>query len=51
MHTHFGSGTHIVGTFLGVLIIGTAWRIGWLHGLTAKNRHVRGFARMALTQY
>lgn len=51
MHTHFGSGTHLIGTFLGVIVAGTFWRLAWMHGLTAQNRHVRGLARAALTQF
>ncbi len=39
------------GTFLGVLIAGTFWRLVLMHGLLAHNRHVRGFARAALSQF
>lgn len=51
MHTHFGSATGLVSTFLGVLIAGTFWRLSWLHGLASRNPHVRGLARAALTQF
>lgn len=51
MHTHFGSATNLVSTFLGVLIVGAFWRLSWLHGLGSSNPHVRGLARAALTQY
>ncbi len=51
IHTHFGSATNLISTFLGVLIAGTFWRLAWLHGLASKNTHVRGFARAALTQF
>jgi hypothetical protein len=51
MHTHFGSGTHILATFLGVVIAGTFWRLSWLHGLGSRNPHIRGLARAALTQF
>lgn len=51
MHTHFGSATGLVSTFLSVLIAGTAWRLGWMHVLTINNRHAQGFARAALAQF
>lgn len=51
MHTHFGSATNLISTFLGVLIAGTFWRLGWCHGLTSSNPHVRGMARAALMQF
>lgn len=51
IHTHFGSATNLVSTFLGVLIAGTLWRLSWLHGLASNNPHVRGLARAALTQF
>ena len=51
MHTHFGSATHLLSTFLGVLIAGTFWRLGWLHVLASKNAHAQGFARAALSQF
>lgn len=51
MHTHFGSATHLISTFLGVLIAGTFWRLAWLHGLASSNRHIQGFARAALSQF
>jgi hypothetical protein len=51
MHTHFGSATHLTGTFLGILIVGVFWRLAWMHALLSKNRHVQGFARAALSQY
>lgn len=51
MHTHFGSATHLLSTFLGVLIAGTFWRLVWLHGLASDNRHVQGLSRAALSQF
>lgn len=51
MHTHFGSATHLAATFLGVLVAGSLWRVAWMHGLNARNEHVRGLARAALSQY
>lgn len=51
MHTHFGSATHLLATFLGVLIAGTFWRLFWMHGLTSKNGHVQGLSRAALSQF
>lgn len=51
MHTHFGSATHLASTFVGVLLAGTFWRIGWMYVLASRNRHAQGFARAALTQF
>jgi hypothetical protein len=55
MHTHFASATHLASTFLGVLIAGTFWRLGWMQVLaTAGKRNMRvlsGLARAALAQY
>lgn len=51
MHTHFGSATHLVGTFLGVLIVGSFWRLAWMHALGSNNQTVQGLARAALSQY
>ena len=55
MHTHFGSATHAVNTFLTVVIVGTFWRLSWMHVLalgTKRNlRHVAGVARAALFQF
>lgn len=55
MHTHFGSATHLVATFLGVLLVGTFWRIGWLHlmriGVVKNSRLLSGLGRAALAQY
>jgi hypothetical protein len=51
MHTHFGSATHLAGTFLGVLIAGTFWRLGWMHVMLLKNPHAQGLARAALSQF
>jgi hypothetical protein len=51
MHTHFGSATHLLATFLGVLIAGTFWRLVWMYGLSTSNRHVQGLSRAALSQF
>lgn len=51
MHTHFGSATHLLATFLGVLIVGTFWRLAWAHVSLIPNRHAQGFARTALSQF
>ncbi len=51
MHTHFGSATHLLSTFLGVVIAGTFWRLSWMHLMTVRNPHVQGFARAALSQF
>lgn len=51
MHTHFGSATHLVGTFLGVLVVGSFWRLAWMHALASKHPTVQGLARAALMQY
>jgi hypothetical protein len=50
-HTHFGSATHIVATFLGVLFAGTVWRLGWARGLKSKSALIRGLARAAFVQF
>lgn len=55
MHTHFGSATHLVSTFLGVLIVGTFWRIVNLRILAfahkSNKKHLAGLAEAALGQY
>lgn len=55
MHTHFGSGTFSVSSFLSVALVGTAWRLGWLHvlayGHKKGNKHAIGMARAGLFQY
>jgi len=55
MHTHFGSATFSVSSFLSVLVFGTAWRLGWMHvlawGHKRGNKHAQGFAKAGLFQY
>jgi hypothetical protein len=51
VHTHFGSATHLGSTFLGVLLLGGLWRLGWMHALTSPRPWLRGLARAALVQY
>lgn len=55
MHTHFGSATHLAATFLGVLVAGTLWRIGWLRilasGAAKNSKSLQGIAKAALFQF
>lgn len=55
MHTHYGSATSGSGAFLSVLLLGSFWRIGWMHvlalGHKKNNKHLQGFAKAALFQY
>ena len=51
VHTHFGSATHLVSVFSGVLLAGTLWRLGWMHALRSGSPMVREFAKAALFQY
>jgi hypothetical protein len=51
MHTHFASGTHAVGTFLSVLIVGSFWRLAWMHAAQSKNPTVQALAGAALFQF
>ena len=55
IHTHFGSATFSVSAFLSVALMGTAWRLGWLHvlawGRKRGNKHAEGLARAGLFQY
>lgn len=55
MHTHFGSATNGTGQFLNVLIMGSVWRLAWLHvlnyGHKRNSRHAIGFAKAGLFQY
>jgi hypothetical protein len=52
MHTHFFSGTAAVGTFLSVLVLGTAWKLAW-HAIASRstNPAVLSIAKAALFQY
>lgn len=55
MHTHFGSATNGTACFLHILVVGSVWRVGWLHALAMGkkngNPHVQGIAKAALFQY
>ena len=51
MHTHFGSATHLLATFLGVVIAGTFWRLFWMHAMTVRNPTIQGLAKAALMQF
>lgn len=51
VHTHFGSATHLISTFLGVLLVGGLWRLAWMHALKSKHPLVHGLAKAALFQY
>jgi hypothetical protein len=51
-HTHFGSGTGLVATFLAVVLAGTLWRLSWLHvAARATSPFWRAVASAALFQY
>lgn len=51
MHTHFGSATHLAATFLGVVVIGTFWRLSGMTLMSVPNRHVQGIGRAMLVQF
>lgn len=52
MHTHFGSGTHTVAVFVAVVLVGTLWRLSWLHVAARATRPFwRALASAALFQY
>lgn len=51
MHTHFASGMHALGTFLGIVIVGTFWKLAWLHASRSQNPTVKALASAALFQY
>ena len=51
MHTHFASGTAALQAFLSVIIVGTFWRIAWLHAGRSSNPTVRALAGAALVQF
>jgi hypothetical protein len=51
MHTHFGSATHLAATFLGVLLVGTLWRLLGMHALISSSRTLQGIGKAMLTQY
>ena len=51
MHTHFASGTHALATFLSVVIVGSFWRLAWLHAARSKNPTVQRLAGAALFQF
>lgn len=51
MHTHFASGTQAVASFLPIVILGTAWRLTWLHVGRSKSSFWRSIAGAALFQY
>lgn len=51
MHTHFASGMHAVGVFLGVVIVGSFWKLAWLKAAGSSNPTVKALAAAALFQY
>jgi hypothetical protein len=53
MHTHFGSGTHALQTFLSVLILGAFWRLAWLtvHSKADDGSFLKATADAALLQF
>lgn len=51
MHTHFASGMHAVSVFLSVLLVGTLWKLAWLHAGRSSNQTVKAFSAAALFQY
>lgn len=52
LHTHFASGLHALNIFLTVLILGTFWRLAWLHvGASSRNPFVRAMAGQAFVQF
>lgn len=51
MHTHFGSATSALGAFLSIMVVGSLWRLGWLHAARSDRPFVRDLAGAALFQY
>lgn len=52
LHTHFGSGLHALNIFLTVLILGTTWRLAWLHvAARARSPFVKAMAGQAFVQF
>jgi hypothetical protein len=51
VHTHFGSATHLLSTFLGVLMVGTLWKLAAMHGVRSRRAWVAGLSRAALFQF
>jgi hypothetical protein len=55
MHTHFLSATHALAVFLTVAVVGTLWRLSWMHvlavGMKRNLKHLSGISRAALAQY
>jgi hypothetical protein len=50
-HTHFGSVTHALASFLAIAMVGTGWRLAAFHGVRSRRPLIRGLARMMLFQY
>jgi hypothetical protein len=50
MHTHF-SAVHALNVFLGVLIVGSAWRLASLHLVGAKSAGMQHLGRAMSFQY
>jgi hypothetical protein len=51
MHTHFASGTHALSVFLSVVLVGTFWKLAWMHASRSQNPTVKALAAAALFQY
>lgn len=51
MHSHVGSFMHSVAFFLGVVIIGTLWRLLALHALASSSARLQKFGSVMLFQY
>jgi hypothetical protein len=50
LHTHFGA-LIIGGTFLGVLLAGTLWRLSAAHMVTSSNPTLRSMGEAMAVQY
>lgn len=50
LHTHFGA-LIIGGTFLGVVLMGTLWRLTAAHMVTSDNPTLRRFGEAMAVQY
>lgn len=51
MHTHFASGTHALSTFLSVILVGTLWKLAWMHAARSNRPLVQSLASAALFQF
>lgn len=51
MHTHFASGMFALASFLGIVIVGTFWKLAWMTIGRSQNPTLRSLAAAALFQY